>query len=48
MIRWTFFDLIADVLGRFLVSWACWGLSAQRNAVQRADAQWLDLTGARG
>lgn len=43
--RWPLFDWIADLIGSFWVSWCCWGLGAQRNAVQRADADWLLCVG---
>jgi hypothetical protein len=48
VIRWPLFDFIADLIGDFWRSWMCWGLGTHRNATQRIEAQWLDLTGARG
>lgn len=36
--RWPLFDFIADLIGRFFVSWTCWGLGVHRDAQQRADA----------
>lgn len=38
-VRW--FNVLAEAWERCWLSWACWGLAAQRGAVQRADARWI-------
>lgn len=40
MIRYHFFDWIAEACERFAVSVWCWALGWHRNTLQRADADW--------
>jgi hypothetical protein len=36
---------LAELLERLAVSFLCWAMGWQRNAVQRADADWLLCVG---